>query len=150
YSPHLFYVQRGGTVSPKDFAKYLAHELANLEKRYPRRNLTLEETTSIANWRHQEELSSLSNPNKEIYQDGAGSWTVLYDDQVQFTPSCLNRAIKVIAMDQPEQLIPMIAPYRTYLQTVGVATSPKELFHIANIFSQAGVTRVTSIGKMTS
>ncbi len=30
YSPHLFYVERGGRVAPREFAQYLASELANL------------------------------------------------------------------------------------------------------------------------
>ena len=39
YSPHLFYVQKGGKVAPREFARYLATELDNFEKRYPRRGL---------------------------------------------------------------------------------------------------------------
>ena len=42
YSPHVFYVERGGKVTPREFAQYLASELANLEKRFPRRMLGLE------------------------------------------------------------------------------------------------------------
>jgi len=36
YSPHVFYVERGGQVSPREFAQYLASELANLQHRFPR------------------------------------------------------------------------------------------------------------------
>ena len=32
YSPHLFYVQKGGKVTPREFARYMATELDNLEK----------------------------------------------------------------------------------------------------------------------
>jgi hypothetical protein len=42
YSPQLFYVERGGKVAPQEFAQYLAHELAGLEHKYPRRVLSLE------------------------------------------------------------------------------------------------------------
>ena len=36
YSPHLFYVQNGGKVSPREFARYMATELDNFGKKYPR------------------------------------------------------------------------------------------------------------------
>ena len=32
YSPHLFYVQKGGKVSPREFARYMATELDNFGK----------------------------------------------------------------------------------------------------------------------
>ena len=44
YSPHVFYVERGGKVAPREFAQYLASELANLERRFPRRALALEDS----------------------------------------------------------------------------------------------------------
>ena len=46
YSPQLFYVERGGRVSPREFAQYLASELANLQHRFPRRALSLEEAAA--------------------------------------------------------------------------------------------------------
>lgn len=150
YSPHLFYVQKGGKISPREFSRYLANELAALEKRYPRRKLTLEEMTSIASWRQQEELSLLSDPDKELLSGDSGNWAVVYEENGVFSPSCLNRVVKVVAMDQIEDLIPLISPYRSFLQTAGVAASPKELFHAAHVLGQAGVTRITSLGKMTS
>ena len=32
YSPHLFYVQKGGKVTPQEFARYMATELITLVK----------------------------------------------------------------------------------------------------------------------
>src|SRR3546814_21099619 len=51
YSPHIFYVQRGGQIAPREFAGYLAGELANLQRRFPRRALDLEESAAVAEWR---------------------------------------------------------------------------------------------------
>lgn len=150
YSPHLFYVQKGGKVSPREFARYLAHELECLQQRYPRRKLALEEMTALASWRQQEELSMLSNPDKEVLGNAASDWAVVYDEEGEFSPSCLNRVIKVMAVDHLEQLIPKISPYRSFLQTAGIAASPKELFQAADLLGRAGVTRITALGHMTS
>lgn len=48
YSPHVFYVERGAPVPPRAFADYLAAELANLQRRFARRPLELEEGAAVA------------------------------------------------------------------------------------------------------
>jgi len=151
YSPHLFYVQDGGNISPREFARYMAHELDNFEKRFPRRNLSMEESASLASWRQREEIDIFSNPHKEVLGNAANDWTVVYEeDAISFSPSCLNRVIRVIAFKRIEDIIPSIAPNRSFLQTVGIATSPKELFHWAELLGKIGVTRITALGNMTS
>jgi hypothetical protein len=49
-----------------------------------------------------------------------------------------------------EDLIPSIEPHRSFLQTVGIAASPRELFHWAELLGGLGVTRLTALGSMTS
>lgn len=151
YSPHFFYVQNGGNVSPKEFARYLAHELDNFEKRFPRRPLSMEESASLASWRQKEEMSIFANPTKEVLGNAANDWTVVYEEnELQFTPSSLNRMVKVIAFARIEDLLPVLAPHRKFMQTVGIAASPKELFQWADLLGEIGVTRMTALGRMTS
>ncbi|WPZ17111.1 acyl-CoA reductase [Geobacillus subterraneus] len=151
YSPHLFYVQTGGSVSPKEFARYVAHELNCFAKRFPRRPLSLEEMAAQASWRQREELGVLANKEKEVLGNEAGDWTVVYEpERREFAASCLNRAVKIVAFDDISQVIAEIAPYRALLQTAGVAASPKELFEWAEQLGKAGVTRITALGHMTS
>jgi len=151
YSPHLFYVQKGGKVSPREFARYMASELNNFEKRYPRRTLSMEESASLALWRQKEEMSLFSNRDKEVLGNSANDWTVVFEENdVSFTPSPLNRVIRVISFEKIEDILPSIKPYRPFLQTVGMATSPKELFEWADMLGSIGVTRLTALGRMTS
>ena len=151
YSPHLFYVQNGGKVSPREFARYMATELDNFGKKYPRRTLSMEESASLASWRQKEEMSLFSNRNKEVLGNSANDWTVVYEEEnADFTPSPLNRAIRVIAFEKIEDILPSIKPYRSFLQTVGMATSPKELFQWAKNLGGIGVTRITALGSMTA
>ncbi|WP_404332113.1 acyl-CoA reductase [Mesobacillus maritimus] len=151
YSPHLFYVQTGGSVSPLEFARSIAYELDCFEKRYPLRQLGLEEKHSIAAWRNQEELQLFSSSGKEIISNAAANWTVVFEgDALSFRPSCLNRTVRVLAFDQPDQVFNQISPYRNLLQTIGVAGSPNELFKLAEMFGKAGGTRITALGNMTT
>ncbi|MCM3587785.1 acyl-CoA reductase [Mesobacillus maritimus] len=151
YSPHLFYVQTGGKVSPGEFARYIAAELDNLGKRYPRRRLTMEESSSLGSWRQKEEMSLFSTRGKAVLGHSANEWAVVCEEQdADFTPSPLNRMIRVISFDKVEDLLPLIQPYRSYLQTVGMAASPKELFKWAELLGGIGVTRISALGRMTS
>lgn len=151
YSPHIFYVQNGGRVSPREFARNLAHELENFEVKYPRRTLSIEESSSFTSWKQREEISLFSNHENEVLGSATNKWAVLYGESADdFLPSPLNRVIRVIAFDNIEDILPAIQPYRSFLQTVGMATDPEELFLWANKLAGMGVTRISAIGNMTS
>jgi len=151
YSPHFFCVEKGGSISPHEFARYIAYQLDCFEKRYPRQKLSIEEMTANAAWRNRESLSVFHEPTKEVISDSKNNWTVVYEEDCQgITPSCLNRVVKIIAVDQLEQVIGYIEPIRSLLQTVGIAAAPDELFYISDLLAGAGVTRITALGRMTS
>lgn len=151
YSPHLLYVQEGGKVSPREFARYIATELDNLGKRYPRRALSMEESASLASWRQKQEMSLFSNRGNEVLGNSANEWGVVFEEgKAEFIPSPLNRVIRVIGFEKIEDLLPVIKPYRPILQTAGMACSPKELFKWAECLGSIGVTRITALGSMTS
>lgn len=151
YSPHVFYVQNGGNVEPREFARYLAHELDSFEKRYPRRSLSLEEAANLVEWRQKEEFSLFTNQDKEILGEQNNSWVVVFDQaESELTPSCLNRVIRVVEVDELFDIPSHIENSRSYLQTAGIAASPKELYEIAELLGRVGVTRITGLGNMTA
>ena len=154
YSPHVFYVERGGAVSPHEFAQYLASELCNLQMRFPVRALVLEDAAAIAGWRQSIELQSMALGAESISEpigvDGAASCVVYADRPQTLAPTALSRNILVVAVDALDQVIAQVQMHKDFLQTAGVATSPAELFRLAALLGAAGVTRITAIGSMTS
>ena len=154
YSPHVFYVERGGKVTPREFAQYFAGELANLQNRFPRRTMLLEDSYAVARWRQSIELQSISARQEsveELIGDEAAAFVVVYGDALQIlAPTPLNRTIRVVAVDALDQVIAHLAPHRLFLQTAGVAAAPAELFRLSALLGAAGVTRVTAIGSMTA
>jgi hypothetical protein len=151
YSPHVFYVERGGKVAPREFAQYLASELANLEKRFPRRALALDDATAIVGWRQSSELRALSDAGAELFGDDAAAWGVAYADQAQsLAPTAGHRSIQVVAVERLDDVIPQIEQHAPYLQTAGLAAAPQELFRLAELLGRAGVTRIAAIGSMTA
>ncbi len=151
YSPHMFFVERGGKVEPRNFARYVAGELAAFQHRFPNRALSIAEAGDVAAWRQAEEMKALGNAAAELMSDPDGAWSVVYDDSAgTLAPSGLNRTIRIAAIDRLDDAIPAIAPYKPFLQTVGVAAAPEDLFHISSRLGEAGVTRISAIGRMTA
>lgn len=150
YSPQIFYVQRGGLVSPRDFAAYLAGELANLHRRFPRRALDLAESAALAKWRQSIEWQLPSNAADVLIGDPDAAWTVSYVDTApSLSPTALQRSIVVAGIDTLDEVAARVAPHHHYLQTAGVAATPEELYRLADQLGAAGVTRVSAIGAMS-
>ena len=151
YSPHVFYVERGAPVSPRAIADYLAAELANLQRRFARRPLDLEEGAAIAKWQQSVEWREPSADGVDLLIGPTdAAWSVAYSDSLQpLAPTALYRTIAVVAVNSLEAVVPVVAAQREFLQTAGIATSPEELYHLANLLGAAGVTRISAIGNMS-
>lgn len=150
YSPHVFYVQRGGPVSPRDFAGYLAGELSNLQRRFPRRALDLEESAAVAKWRQSIEWTLTPDGADALIGDMETAWSVAYvDEAASLAPTALQRSITVAGIDALDEVAPLVASRREFLQTAGVAATPEELYRLAEQLGAAGVTRVSAIGAMS-
>jgi len=160
YSPQVFYVQRGGPVSPREFAGYLAGELANLQRRYPRRALDLAESTSLAKWRQSIDWQVTAPASESglagdhsvagLIGDYAAAWSVAYTDDAQpLAPSALQRSILVAAIDDLSDAVSAVASRREFLQTAGIAATPEQLYHLAEQLGAVGVTRISAIGSMS-
>lgn len=151
YSPHQFYVERGGKVAPREFAQYLAAELANLQQRFPRRALALEEAAAVGGWRQAAELRALAGADVQVLGDADSAWSVAYADQPQaLAPTGGGRSIVVSAVDALDDAVGLVAPHAAFLQTVGIAAEPRELYRLGERLGTAGVTRICALGAMTS
>ncbi len=151
YSPQAFFVERGGKISPREFAGYVAHELACFEQKFPRRELSLDEAGGVAAFRHAEEAKAASGPDREVMSDAAGAWSVVYIDNAEdLAPSGLNRTVRIHAVDRLDDAVARIAPFKPFLQTVGIAAAPDELYRLGALLGQAGVTRICALGAMSA
>ncbi|MFC5498854.1 acyl-CoA reductase [Caenimonas terrae] len=151
YSPHMFYVERGGQVAPREFAHYLASELANLQRRFPRRTLALDDAAAVAGWRQAGELQALAGSGVELVGAEGADWGVSYADLAgSLAPTAANRSIQVVAVDALDDVIAQVEAHRPFLQTAGLAVAPAQLYRLADQLGAAGVTRIAAIGSMTS
>jgi hypothetical protein len=150
YSPHVVYVERGGAVTPRQFAQHLAAELANLAHRYPRRALSLEDAAAVGSWRQAAEWRALGGQGGELLGDDASPWAVAFSDAPQpVAPSAGYRSIVVSAVDALEDVLPQLAPHAAFLQTAGLAATPEDLYRLGELLGRVGITRIAPIGSMT-
>ena len=145
YAPHVVYVERGGEVSPRDFAHHFAAELNNIEHRHPARVLTLEEAAAVAGWRQAAEW----NDRMELLGEEGCGWAVVYSTELgPFAPTPGHRCVLVSPLDSLEHVVSLLAPHAAVLQTVGMATTPDALYPLAEQLGRAGVTRIAPLGAM--
>lgn len=151
YSPQVFYVAKGGRISPLEFAQRMVAELQALQPRFPRRALSLEEAAAVAAWRESQAMQSLSRPECTVLGQADDPACVVYSDQAMaLQPTALMRSVLVVAVNHLGEVPALLKEARHVLQTAGLAASPEELMPLAQALADVGVTRICAIGAMTS
>ncbi|MFJ5367720.1 acyl-CoA reductase [Bosea sp. CER48] len=150
YSPQMLFVERGGRVEAAEFARYVAQELGTLASRHPRRALSPGEAASIATWRGAQETRAMEGA-AELLGEPSDSWSVVHVAAAEpLSPTGLNRSLKLVAVESLDDIPALIAPYRSFLQTAGVAAAPERLFRLSEQLGKAGISRIAPLGRMTA
>jgi hypothetical protein len=144
-SPHVAYVERGGEVTPEEFATQVAAALERLEGELPRGRLTAAEAATIHQVRGAAEFRAIAGRPVRILASTGTEYTVIYDEEPAFTPSCLNRVLRITPLGELEDVVRHLAPFGRYLQTVGVAASPGRRAALAEPLGRLGASRITTL-----
>lgn len=148
-SPHLFYAEQGGDISPAAWAEMLAGELAKLELELPRGRLTAQESSAIRQLRGEMEFAQLAGEGVTLHASADGTaWTVIHDPDPTFAASCLNRTVRVKPIASLADVLAHAAPVGSVLQTVGLAASPERAAALSEQLARVGVTRIAPLGEM--
>jgi hypothetical protein len=148
-SPHLFFAEEGGEVSPREWAGMLGESFARLEDRLPRGKLAPSEASAIRQLRGEMEFAQLAGRGVELHASPGGtSWTVVYDPDPTFTASCLNRTVRVKAIGDLGDVAKLAAPVGSLLQSVGLAASESRAASLSEQLARLGASRISPIGEM--
>ncbi len=148
-SPHLFYVEEEGGVTPRDFAGLLASAMGRWAKRLPSGSPTREEAVAVRRFRAGYEAQELAGNDVALFMSPERlDWTVIYDADPTFTPSCLQRTVLVKPVADLSEVSGLLGSWRPYLQAVGVAVAPERLEMLTTRLGEAGVNRICPVGKM--
>lgn len=147
-SPHLFYVEEGGALRPEEFANLLAQAMEELGKRLPRGRVSPREALAIQQLRGSSEFKEIAGKEVIVYAGERMGWTVIYEADPTFLPSCLNRTVRVKPIKDVFQVLDLAAPFGPSLSAVGVAVSSDRLIPLADGLGRLGANRICPIGRM--
>ena len=157
-SPHVIYVEHGATVSGEQFASLLAEELERLEESEPRGELPVEISAAIASRRSLHEIRAAYVPTDLDPQDmpttklwrskSSTAWTVVYESDPRFQPSCLHRFIYVKGVAELKEALQASDSARNKISTVGLAAPPEKVRELASELALWGALRICPLGQM--
>jgi Acyl-CoA reductase (LuxC) len=148
-SPHVIYVEDGGTVAAEHFAEMLGDELARRETSEPRGELPVETAATIASRRSFYEVRAAHSPDTRFWQSrDSTAWTVVYEADPRFQLSCLHRFIYVKAVRDLAEAIRGADDIHGKVSTVGLAAPDDEIKELATQLARWGVTRICPLGQM--
>lgn len=145
-SPHVFYVEEGGEVGPREFAAGLAEAMAAYQAKVPRGKLSPEEAALALQTRQAYEFRAASDHRVSVW--AGHDWTVIYEDNPAFTVSCLNRTVFVKAADGWPGVLDHVRRWAGKISTVGLAPWNEQTMARAAELTRLGVHRVCAIGQM--
>lgn len=148
-SPHVFYVQSGGAISPVQFAEQLAAELVRREELAPRGKLAPEAAATIASRRAIYEVRAAHTTETHLWQSqNSTAWTVVCEADARFPISCLYRFIYVKPARDLTEVMQSADAVRGQISTVGLAVPEHQASGLAVQLARWGVPRVCPLGRM--
>lgn len=148
-SPHLFYVEDGGRLTPEQFAEMLAAELERREGTEPRGAVPATDAAAIATRRAFYELRAAHSPETRLWvSSGSTAWTVVYEADPIFQTSCLQRFIYVKRTPSLSASLEAADKVRGQVSTVGLAAPAARARQMVLELARWGVPRICPIGQM--
>ena len=148
-SPHVIYVEEGGSLSAERFAEALGQELEQREAQEPRGELPVEAAAAIASRRSLYEVRAAHSPDtRQWVSRNSTAWTVVYEAEPRFQLSCLNRFIYVKGVKDLTEALQSADSVRGKVSTVGLAATEDHAQELATELARWGVARVCPLGQM--
>jgi hypothetical protein len=136
-------------VESDQFAQLLAVELAKREASEPRGKVSVEAAASIASRRAIYETIASHRADAKIWSSpDSTAWTVVFEHDVNFRFSPLNRFIFVKPVSDVAAVMPGVDEIHGKVSTVGIAAPPEKMRELALRFARWGATRICPLGQM--
>ena len=151
-SPHAFYVERRGQISPEGFAEALASALEKASQDLPASPPADEEAARVQLARAQARFESagIATVTRVLESPGSTAWTVIVDDRARFEPGPTRRTVRVHAVDGPEEVARALAPVAGAIEALGLEARGPERVRLAARFADLGIPRIAPIGALQS
>jgi hypothetical protein len=150
-SPHAYYVERGGMVSPAMFAEALGQALDDASRRLPRREPAPADAASIQLSRAQAALEAATGRVARVFESGTGTeWTVVFeeDGSARFEPGPRHRVVRVHAIADVEAFVRAVTGGERYIEAIAVEERGARRERLLARIAALGVPRITSVGAL--
>lgn len=139
-SPHTIFVEKGGDISPKEFAEKLSLAMEKALVRLPTQVPDIGQVNKIR--------SKIAEYGfiGESWHDRHLRWTVLFDEGTDLVDPTYQRVITVKAVDNVFDVIDNV---HEDIQTVGLAMTGEKRLQFANEIMLQGAMRCPDVGYMT-
>jgi hypothetical protein len=150
-APHIYYLEEGGEVSPKEFCRAVAVAMERLNQKMPRGRISSGGASVIHQLRATSEFRELKGEEVLVLASAPKTdWTVVYEkDPGIFFPSPLNRFIRIYGVEDILQISSALKPISPFLQNAAVAIGDEREKEFIRMLGELGVARITSPGKMS-
>jgi len=132
----------------KTFLAAAEKAFSGFQKELPQGRLSLDEKTEITRVRQLAKTDKAVGAAEYVSSFPKTDWTVIYEKDPAYRVSPLNRVLYVKCAASLEEIKKSVAPFRDYLQTVGVAGDITERKNVLEALCDSGIARVTRLGKM--
>jgi hypothetical protein len=149
-APHCYYAEYRGEVTPQELAQALTGAMAEMEVRMPRGKISARDAAFINQLRGRYEIQELNGEDCLLLPSSHGTaWTIIYErDPGVFSPSPLNRVIRIWGVEDIFQILPALRPLRPFLQNAAVAIGDEREREFIEELGALGLSRITAPGKM--
>lgn len=142
-SPHLFWVERGGAVSPESWARLLAQELEEVEALLPSLpNAGV--AARVQALRSEAELDAAMGAETRLFAPAHAGWTVICESGFAFQGVCGGRTARVQGVNDLEELFRHLPAVRGILQSVALECPEPRRSGVVERLALAGATRITT------
>ncbi|MBI4801756.1 MAG: AMP-binding protein [Elusimicrobia bacterium] len=123
-------------------------EFSDFQRELPQGRLSPDEQVEITRARELAKVDKALGAARCESSFPATDWTVIYEKDPVYRVSPLNRVLYVKCVSSLEEIKTNIAPFKGYLQTVGVAGNIGERKKVLETLYEAGIARVVRLGRM--
>ena len=138
-STHNVFVEKGGVISPSEFAYILSESMAKVAKQIPKGQMTKEEFAAIHSAR------GIYDFKGKVYGDIDSIWTVLYSDSFEINKPVYSRVVFVHPVDKIDDVVDFVTEDT---QTIGLASEGAKATKFATLAARKGALRFPSCGRM--
>ncbi len=145
-APQIAYVERGSTLSLSAFCHLLEEALLELETSLPPSIMSVDTGASLGMERNLARFKASQQEGYELFEKGPA--TIIIDPDPAFTSVLPTRFIKVCPVDSLDDVLPILAPFGSVLQNVGIETDEQTRYALAEQLGRLGASRITRPGLM--